>query len=141
MLKLMIPYVVAVLAAIAIFVAGAWAASWFMGRALAPELGLRNVSDLVTDYALLYSLDADKVDKARALLVVQEDMHVMSIDMDAPYFSDDLAKSACRIMQKVAKQRADNAAKYSPTESTSDPDVRRIVAAALRNPAACTRTN
>ena len=110
-----------------------------MGRALAPELGLRDVSDLVTDYALLYSLDADKVDQARALLVVREDFQLMSLDMDAPYFSDDLAKSACRIMQKVAKQRADNAAKYSPSESTSDPDVRRTVAAALQNPAACTR--
>lgn len=139
LLKIMIPYVVAVLGAVAIFVAGAYAAIWFTGRALSPRLGVQEASELSTDYTLLHSLDAGNVDEARSLLIMQEDMHLMSLDMLAPYLSDDLARSTCRIMQKVATQRTDNAAKYSATESATDPAVRQTVAASLQNPAACGR--
>jgi hypothetical protein len=73
------------------------------------------------------------VDEARTLLIMREDGNLISLDMLAPYLPDDLAKSTCRIMQKVAK--TDNAAKYSATESATDPEVRQMVAASLQNPA------
>lgn len=137
LLKIMIPYAVAVLAAVAIFAAGAYTAVWFTGRVLTPQFGLKEVAELATNHALLHSLDAGNADEARSLLIMEEDGHLISLDMLAPYLPDDLTKSACRIMQKVAKQRADNAAKYSATESASDPGVRQMVAAALAKPAAC----
>jgi hypothetical protein len=139
LLKIMIPYVVAALGAVAIFVSGAYAGMWFMGRGIAPRFGMQELSGLATDYALLQSLDAGNVDQARAVLMSQEDLRLMTLDMLAPALSDDLAKSTCQIMQKVAKQRADNAAKYSGTESATDPEVRQMVAASLQNPAACGR--
>jgi len=139
MLKMMIPYVVAVLGAVAIFAAGAYAATWFTGRVLTPSFGLKEVAELATDHTLLHSLDAGKVDEARSLLIMQEDTHLISLDMLAPYLPDELAKSTCRIMQKVAKHRADNAANYSATESATDPEIRQLVAASLNNPAACAR--
>ncbi len=92
---------------------------------------------MATNHTLLRALDAGNVDEARSLLIMQEDTNLLSLDMLAPYFPDDLAKSTCRIMQKVAKQRADNAAKYSATESASDPGVRQMVTASLKKPAAC----
>ena len=137
LLKIMIPYVVAVLGAVVIFAAGAYAATWFTGRVLTPRFGLQEVAELAADHTLLHSLDAGKVDEARSLLIMQEDTHLMSLDMLAPYLPDELAKSTCRIMQKVAKHRADNAANYSAMESATDPEVRQIVAASLKNPAAC----
>lgn len=139
LLKIMIPYALAVLAAVAIFAAGAYAALWFTGRVLTPRFGLQEVAELATNHTLLHSLDAGNVDEARSLLIMQEDTHLMSLDMLAPYLPDDLAKSTCQIMQKVAKQRADNAAKYSATESASDPGVRQMVTASLEKPAACKR--
>jgi hypothetical protein len=141
LLKIMIPYVVAVLGGVAIFAAGAYAAMWYTGRVLGPRFGAQEASELATVHILLRSLDAGNVDEARSLLISQEDLHLMSLDMLAPYLPDDLAKSTCRIMQKVAKQRADNAAKYSATESATDPEVRQTVAASLQNPAACARAN
>jgi hypothetical protein len=42
-------------------------------------------------------------------------------------------------MRQVAKHRADNAAKYPATDASSNPVVRKMVAAALENPAACSR--
>jgi hypothetical protein len=137
LLKLILPYALAVLGAIAIFFAGAYSSAYFGERVLTPRMGLQDVAELATDHALLTSLDAGKVEDARALLILQEDGHLMSVDMLAAYYPDDLAKGACRIMQKVAKQRAENAAKYAATEATSDPEVSKIVAASLQNPAAC----
>jgi hypothetical protein len=138
-LKSALPYALAVIAAIPVFFAGAYSADYFTGKVLAPRFGSQNVAELATTYALLHSLDAGNVEEARSLLILQEDGNLMSIDMLAPYFPDDLAKSACRIMQKVAKQRTENAAKYAATEATSDPEVHKIVAASLQNPAACSR--
>jgi hypothetical protein len=136
-LKRVIPYAIAVIAAIAIFFAGAYSSSYFTNRVLTPRLGLQDVAELATDSTLLRELDSGNVENARALLVLQEDTHLMSVNMLAPYFPDDLAKSACHIMQKVAKHRADNAGKYAATEATSSLEVRDYVAASLQNPAAC----
>ena len=138
-LKSALPFALAAIAAIAIFFAGAYSSAYFTGRVLPPRWGLQDVAELATYHALLHSLDAGNVEDARALLILQEDGHLMSVDMLVPYLPDDLAKSTCRIMQKVAQQRADNAGKYAATEATSDPEVRRIVAASLRNPTACRR--
>jgi hypothetical protein len=139
LLKIMIPYVCTVAGAVAVFTAGAYAAAWFTGRVLTPQFGMHELAELAEDHALLRSLDAGNVDEARTLLIMHEDGNLMSLDMLAPYLPDDMAKSTCRIMQKVAKQRADNAAKYSPTESSSDAEIRQTVAASLQNPAACGR--
>ena len=139
LLNVILPYAFAIVGAIAIFFAGSYSSSYFMGRILMPRLGLQDVAELATDHALLTSLDAGKVESARALLIMQEDARLMTVDMMASYYPDDLAKSACRIMQKVAKQRTDNEAKYAATETTSDPEVRNIIAAALQNPSACGR--
>lgn len=139
LLKIMLPYAVAVLAAVAIFAAGAYAAGWFTERLLTPRFGSQEVAELATNHTLLHSLDAGNVDEARSLLITQEDANLIFLDSLAPYLPDDLAKSTCRIMQKVAKQRVDNAAKYSATESSSSPDVRQMVTASLEKPAACER--
>lgn len=138
-LRRALPFVLVVIAAIAIFFAGAYSSAYFTGRVLTPRLGLQDVAELATDSTLLRSLDAGSVEEARALLILREDSHLMTVDMLAPYLPDDLAKSTCRIMQKIAKQRADNAAKYAATEATSDPEVRKIVAGSLQNPSACDR--
>ena len=137
LLKIMIPYVVAVFGAVLVFGAGAWAAMWFFARVTSPSYGTQQVSDLVIDHTLLHSLDAGNVDEARSLLISLENNHVMALDMTAPYLPDALTKPACRIMQKVAKQRTDNAAKYSAM--TSNPEVRQTVDTMLQNPAACAR--
>jgi len=137
LLKVMIPYAVAVLAALAIFVAGAFLTGWFTGRVLNPRFALQDTAKLAVDRALLQSLDAGKVDEARSLLILQEDGHIMFLDMMAPYLPEDQAKSICRIMQKIAKHRSENTAKYSATEASSSPEVSRSVAASLQNPAAC----
>jgi hypothetical protein len=139
LLKIMIPYVVAALTAVAIFAAGAYAAVWFTGAVLTPQFGLQEVAELATTHTLLHSLDAGNVDEARSLLIMQEDGDLISLDMLAPSLPNDLAKSTCRIMQKVAKQRADNAAKYTATESSTDSGVRHMVTASLEKPAACER--
>jgi hypothetical protein len=139
MLQVMIPYLVAVFGAVAIFVGGAYAAIWLMGHETTPRFGVQQVAELVTNHFLLSSLDAGNVDAARSLLISQEDVNLMALDMLAPYLAPDLAKTTCRIMQKVAKQRADNVAKYSAKEASSDPGVRQMVAASLQNPAACGR--
>jgi hypothetical protein len=136
LLKLILPYAIGVLGTIAIFVAGAYSSAWFAGKVLAPRLGLEDVSQLSVDHVLLTSLDAGRVDEARSLLILEEDGKVMSLDMLAPYLPDDLAKSTCRIMQKIAQQRAGNAAKYSGT-GHPDPEIRQSVATSLQNPAAC----
>jgi hypothetical protein len=139
LLKIMIPYVVAVLGAVAIFVAGAFAAFWFTGRVLSPRWGAQELSELIQDHSVVSYLDAGNVEDARRFLIMREDGNLMSLDILGPYLPDDLAKTTCRVMQKVAKQRADNAAKYSATESATDPEVRQTVAASLQNPAACAR--
>ena len=139
LLKIMIPYVVAVLGAVGIFAAGAYAAIWYTGKVLTPRWGAQELSEFITEHSLLRSLDAGNVDEARNLLILEENGHLISLDMLSPYLADDLAKTTCRVMQKVAKQRADNAAKYSTTEPATDPEVRQTVAAALQNPAACSR--
>jgi hypothetical protein len=138
-LKSALPYATAVIAAIAIFFAGAYSSSYFTSRVLTPRLGLQDVSELAMDSTLLHELDSGNVEDARSLLIMQEDTHLMTVDMLAPYFPDDLAKSTCHIMQKIAKQRADNAAKYAATEATSTPELRNFVAASLQNPTACSR--
>ena len=97
LLKLILPYAFAVVGAIAIFFAGAYSSSYFTGRILTPRLGLQDVAELATDQALLTSLDANKVESARALLIMQEDGHLVTVDMMASYYPDDLAKSACRM--------------------------------------------
>ena len=138
-LKRALPYALAVIAALAIFFAGAYSSAYFTDRVLTPRFGLQDVAELATDSTLLNALDSGKVEDARALLIMQEDGHLMSVDMLASYLPDDLAKSACRIMQKVAKRRADNAAKYTGTEFADSPEVRNVVAASLQNPTACAR--
>lgn len=140
MLKRMVPYAIAVLTALAIFVAGAYLAAWFTGRLLTPQFGLQDTSDLATESVLLETLDAGKVDEARSLLILQEDGHIMSLDMIAPYLPDDRTKAVCRIMQKIAKHRAENATKYSAAETPAGPEVSKSVAASLQHPAACLRT-
>jgi hypothetical protein len=140
-LKIALPYVGAVLGAIAIFAAGAYSGAWFTGRVLTAPLGQRDLAQLADRHALLHSLDAGHVEDARTLLILEEDGDLMSLDMLSPYLSDDLAKSTCRIMQVVAKRRADNAAMYAKTEASSDPEVRNFVAAALQHPAACGRAS
>ncbi|MBS0577786.1 MAG: hypothetical protein JSR36_00835 [Proteobacteria bacterium] len=139
LLKKLLPVALAVIAAIAIFFAGAYSSARSTGKILTSQLGLRDLNDLTTTHTVLRELDAGRAESARGLLILQEDGHLMSLEMLAPYLSDDMARSACKIMRDVAKRRADNAAGYAPSESTSDPEVRRIVAATLENPAACTR--
>jgi len=137
--KRALTFVLAVIGAIAIFFAGAYSSVYFTNRVLTPRLGLQNLAELVTDSALLSALDAGNVETARALLIMDEDGHLIGLDGLAPNLDDDLAKSTCKIMRGVAKRRTDNAAKYAATEPASDPDVRKLVTASLQNPVACAR--
>ena len=97
LLKIIIPYIVIVVGAVVIFVAGAFAAFWFTGRVITPRFGMQQAAELAQDHALLDSLDAGNVDQARSLLIMREDFNLMSLDMLAPYMSDDLSagSSAC----------------------------------------------
>jgi len=106
LLKIMIPYVVAVLAAVAIFAAGAYAAVWFTGAVLTPRFGLQEVAELATNHTLLHSLDAGNVDEARSLLIMQEDAHLISLDMLAPSLPDDLAKSLAATVSDPCRARS-----------------------------------
>jgi hypothetical protein len=138
LLKLALPYALAVVGAIAVFLAGAYSSAYLTGRVLTPRLGLQQLSELSVDHALLTALDAGRVDEARLLLILEKDGTVMSLDMLAPYLPRDLAESTCRILQKIAQQRAGSATKYSGA-GNSDAEVQRIVAGALQKPAACAR--
>jgi hypothetical protein len=138
LLKVLLPYVAGAVGALVIFAAGVYSSFYLTGMLVSPRFGVQQVAEMAQDHNLLQSLDAGRVDEARSLLITNEDIQIMSLDMLAPYLPDDLAKTTCRIMQKVAQERANNAAKYAAAE-TSDPAVRKIVAASLQNPAACAR--
>ena len=98
------------------------------------------------DHILLVSLDAGNAEQARSLLILREDGHLLAVDSVSPYMSDELAKSTCRIMRKVARQRADNAGKYAEAAFFDSPETgkmvtesSKMVSAALQGPAACLR--
>jgi hypothetical protein len=139
-LKLIGPYILAIVCAVGIFAAGAYLGFYFMGSVFTPRFGQDELSRLVNDHSLLLSLDAGQVDQARSLLILREDAHLMALDGVSPYLSDELANSTCRIMRRIAKQRADNAGKYTETALAESPEVRKMVSESLQSPAGCLRT-
>ena len=140
-LKLIGPYILAIVCAVGIFAVGAYSALVFAERLfIMPRFGQEELSRLVDDHILLLSLDAGQVDQARSLLILREDVHLMALDGVSPYLSDELANSTCRIMRRIAKRRADNAGKYTETAVSESPEVRKMVSESLQSPAGCLRT-
>jgi len=139
-LRIIAPYLLAAATAIAIFVAGAYASFRFGTDVIfGAKIGQDIVVRLSERTTVLSQLDANAPERAHAFLVLAQDSDLLALDSLAPYLRDDTAKSACRLFRAIAKNRANNPAKYQqPTQDIStDPGISEGVRSALNNPQAC----
>lgn len=135
--KLVLPYVLVAVGAIAAFAAGAYACSYFAGMFFNPRVGERNVARLAEDHIILQFLDTGDVNQARAFLVSAENGRILAINSVAPYLSDQQALSACRLLRAVANFRIAHPTGGSQGEPQGSADIDNMVAEILRKPVAC----
>lgn len=138
--KILLPYALVAMGAIAAFAAGAYSSAYFAGMIFNHRLGEQELAQLASDHIVLQLLDSGNANQARALLVLREDGQILGLHALAPYLPDPSALSACRLLRAVATHRIAHPVNANQTGAQESADVRNMVAAVLRNPVACRRT-
>ncbi len=146
-LKRAAPYFLAAILSVGIFAAGLWtgidlsaqisanaAASVF-----APKRSTELVSQLNDTQRVLSLMDAGNFSAAHAQLETDENLQLIELDRLAPLMDQHTAQVACRLIQSVAKHRAEHTGAYSRGQS----DLARMsddaVSDVLTHPDTCER--
>ncbi len=113
MIKKSLPYLAAIILAIAIYVGGAYSGISYFGK-------IKSTTYLQDEFiksaeltSLLVSLDKHDHEKARQYLLLQQDASILSINDLLEYSDDASYKTGCDILKRIAKHRKDHPELYS----------------------------
>jgi hypothetical protein len=143
LLRIIAPYLFVAIAAIAVFVAGAYSGFRFASDVIyAPELGQDVVASLADRTRALSLLDSNDPEGAHASLVLAQDGDLLLLDGLSPYLRKETAVATCNLFRRIAKLRADNPARYPKLAKgfPPDPTIAESINRALNSPQACARS-
>ncbi|HUK99566.1 MAG TPA: hypothetical protein VLX29_01785 [Nitrospirota bacterium] len=141
MLKKLLPYIVAVIVTIGIFIGGFYfGIHTFASMKNTTMLQDHFINSTQAMSALNY-FDEGKNEQARQFLLLNLDASILGINALAEQADKQSYETACNILAGIAKHRKDNPTKYSSytysLENLHSPDIRKEVGRVLLNWEAC----
>ena len=113
MVRKYLPYLAAIILAIAIYVGGAYTGISLFGK-------IKSTTYLQDEFiksseltSLLVSLDKHDTEQARQYLLLQQDASILTINDLLEYSDDASYKTGCNILKRIAKHRKDHPELYS----------------------------
>ena len=126
MIKKIIPYLIVVIASIAIFIAGAYLGIYFFSKLISNNLFHDAFNQSIQTNHTLQILDKGDVDRAREMLKLDLDVAIIQMDFMYEYADLESQITTCKILKNIALHREEFDEKYTAI-TTLDKDTQKIL--------------
>jgi hypothetical protein len=146
-LKNYLPYLYAIVIAIALFFGGIYLGVSTIGAIhseslLGQSFPKNTIENVIETISTLTYLDENDIEKARDSLQLREDGNILSLENYSPYADKETLQTICKVLKSVAKRRSEHPQKYQNNNNTPDLiTINTEVSRILSNPKACQHNN